>query len=99
MEIKNKEAAFRKIQKRIKSNTKSISVYKKLIPVLMLLFVFNAFLMFYFNVKNVESNVGGLFVIMLILIFLTLTLFRVFTLVKKKENRSLDTKIYNLLRL
>lgn len=99
MEIKNKEAAFRKLQKQIKSNTKSISVYKKLIPVFMLLFVFNAFFMLYFNVKNVESNVESLFVVMLILTFFTLTFFRVFTLRKKKENRILDTKIYNLLRL
>ena len=99
MEIKNKEAAFRKLQKQIKSNTKSISIYKKLIPVLMLLFVFNAFFMLYFNVKNIESNIENLFVIIFILTFLILTLFRIYTLRKKKENRDLDVKIYNLLRL
>lgn len=99
MEIKNKEAAFRKLQKRIKSNTKSISVYKKLIPVLMILFVFNAFLMFYLNVNNVIGGVKSLLVIVLIMIFLTLSLFRFFTLKKNNENRRLDTKIYNLLRL
>ena len=99
MEFKNKEEAFRKLQKQIKSNTRSISVYKRLSPVLMSLFVFNAFIMFYNSIKNVENTIQVLFVSLLILIFLTLSLFHFSIVKKKKENRSLDIEIYKLLRL
>lgn len=99
MELKNKEKTFRKLQRRIKNNSKSILLYKKLSPVLMLLFVGVAFLMFYVNLNKIFANSEMLFIGVQILIFLTLTIFR-FTIQKKtKENRNLDTEIYNLLRL
>jgi hypothetical protein len=99
MELKSKEEVFRKLQKQIKRNTKSIVVYKKISPVLMLLFVFNAFIMFYNGIKNVENSFQGLFVSLLVLIFLTLMLFHFFIVKKKKENKNLDIEIYKLLRL
>lgn len=99
LELKNKEAAFRKIQKQMNDNSKSILIYRKISPALMILFVINAFLMFYFNVNKFESNLKMIFVSMLLLTFLMLSLFRYSIIKKIKENRSLDTEIYNLLRL
>ena len=76
MELKNKEITFRKLQMQIKKNSKSINLYKKWIPVLMLVFI-----------------------AMLVMVFLTLTRFHVSIHKMQKENRNLDSKIYDLLKL
>jgi len=99
MELKSKEESFRKLQLQIKNNSKSILVYKKLSPILMLLFVFNAFIMFYFSLLKTESNLQRLTAILLVLLFSALTIFHFAMVKKKNENRNLDTEIYKLLRL
>ncbi len=99
MELKSKEKAYRKLQQRIKSNSKNILVYKRLSPILMLLFVFSAFIMFYFSLLKSESNLQPLIAVLLVLLFSALTIFRFAIVRKKKENRNLDTEIYKLLRL
>ena len=99
MEFTSKEFTLDKLQNQIKENSKKIMFYKNWTPILMISFVVLSFLMFYFNLEKIFVSVQSLFVSLLVLIFLTLTLFRFYTLKKKKENRSLDTKIYKLLRL
>lgn len=99
MELKNKEITFRKLQQQIKENSKSIDLYKRWIPVLMLLFIAGSFITFYFKANNILNTEQFLFVGVLIIVFLILTRFHLSILKMKKENRSLDTKIYNLLKL
>ena len=99
MELKSKEKTFRKLQKQIKINSKNIIVYKKLSPILMMLFVFSAFIMFYFSLLKTESNLQRLIGILLVLLFSALAIFHFAIVRKKKENRNLDTEIYKLLRL
>lgn len=99
MESETKEKTFERLQREIENNSKSILLYKKWSPVLMLLFVGIAFLMFYFNLKETFINVQALFNGVLVLIFLTLTIFHFTILKKTKKNKNLDTKIYNLLKL
>ena len=99
MELKSKEKAFIKLQQQIKTNSKKILVYKRLSPILMLLFVFVAFIMFYFSLLKSESNLQRLIVGLLVLLFSALTIFHFAIVRKKKENRNLDTEIYKLLRL
>ena len=99
MELKSKEKAFRKLQQQIKINSKNILVYKRLSPILMLLFVFSAFIMFYFSLLKAESNLYRLIAVLLVLLFSALTIFHFAIVRKKKENRHLDTEIYKLLRL
>ncbi len=99
MELKSKEEAFRKLQMQIKINSKYILVYKRLSPILMLLFVFSAFTMFYFNLLKAEANLQGVIAILLVLLFTTLTIFHFAIVRKKTENRNLDSEIYKLLKL
>lgn len=99
MEFTSKEFTLDRLQNQIKDNSKRIMFYKNWTPILMFLFVVLSFLMFYSNLEKIFVSVQSLFIGLLVLIFLTLTLFRFYILKKKKENRSLDTKIYNLLRL
>jgi len=99
MELKSKEKAFRKLQQQIKINSKDILVYKKLSPILMLLFVISAFIMFYFSTLKGGSDLQILIAVLLVLLFSVLTIFHFVILRKKIENRNLDAEIYKLLRL
>lgn len=99
MELKNKEITFRKLQMQIKKNSKSINLYKKWIPVLMLVFIVGSFSTFYFKANNILNTEQFVFIAMLVMVFLTLTRFHVSIHKMQKENRNLDSKIYDLLKL
>lgn len=99
MELKSKEITFRRLQKQIQKNSKSIDLYKRWIPVLMLVFIVGSFSTFYFKANNILNSEQFVFIGMLIMVFLTLTRFHLNILKKQKENRNLDTKIYDLLKL
>lgn len=99
MDVKSKEEAFRKLQMQIKINSKNILVYNRLSPILMLLFVFSAFIMFYFSLLKIDSSLQGLIAILLVFLFSALSIFHFAIVRKKNENRNLDAEIYKLLRL
>ncbi len=99
MVFNNKERRLKKLQKKVKNNSKKISFYRNWSPVLMILFVVLVFLMFYFNLEKIYVSIQSLLIVALSLIFLTLSSFHFTILKKKKENKVLDQEIYNLLEL
>lgn len=99
MEPKKKEIIFRELQLQIDNNTQLILTYKKISPIVMLLFIILAFFTFYNNSIRVHNANQVFFICTQIILFMVLILFYITIENKKKQNKRLNHKIYNLLKL
>ena len=99
MELKNKEPSFRKIQKKIKNNSQLIFIYKFLSPILMVLFILMSFLTLYENTDVNENSNHILYISLMVSLFTVLTLFHISIDYIKKQNKTLDSEIYDLLEV
>lgn len=97
--MKDKNQLYMSLKKEMSLNKKQIKVLRKVILILSGLFVFASFTLFYITSILRNTKFSMLFISLLCLLFLTLIGIQVLKKNREKEIRSIDSQIYELLRL
>lgn len=97
----DKKIIFESLNEKLAFNRKQIAMLKKVVMSLALLFVLISFGLFYSTSILISGNkrLITFFTIVLGLLFLSLIGIQFFKKNKEKENRDIDTQIYELLKL
>ena len=97
----DKKIIFESLNEKLAFNRKQIAMLKKVVMSLALLFVLISFGLFYSTSILISGNnrLITFFTIVLGLLFLSLIGIQIFKKNKEKENRNIDTQIYELLKL
>lgn len=99
MGIKDKDLYFKILQRKKEVNKKIITIFAVLKPLFMVLFIVFSFIAMYLNVTVLDEKIGSFSKILLISFFILLLFFKYYDDKIRNENRLLDRKIYDLLKL
>ena len=99
--MSDKNLIYQKLKKKMAFNRMQISILKKIVMTLALMFIFISFGLFYSTTILINDNhrFTTLFIIILGILFISLVGIHIFKKNKEKETRKIDTQIYELLKL